>query len=119
MLRFQIEYIYRDAPKYWAQADFDCSDLWKGILPPPEFIPLFNTLLPSIDVKVDLDKLQCPVYLAAGTLDYDCCPWVWESLTQKYAKLYVEKYEHSGHYPHYEEQALFDKQILRWLKKQA
>ena len=115
--RFEIEYIYRDAPRYWAQMDFDCSRIWQGLLPPNEFIPLFNEILPEIEVRDNLSKLKCPVYLAAGMYDYDCCPWHWEILTDTCSSLYVERFEHSGHYPHYEEQTLFDKKIVNWLNK--
>ena len=31
--RFEIEYIYRDAPRYWAQMDFDCSRIGRGYYP--------------------------------------------------------------------------------------
>ncbi len=41
---------------------------------------LFVEILPSIDVRKDLGDIQTPIFLAAGSSDYECCPWLWQTL---------------------------------------
>jgi hypothetical protein len=47
--------------------------------------------------------------------DYDCCPWTWFDLSPLPPKMVVSRFEKSGHYPHYEEQELFDERVEQWL----
>lgn len=115
--RFLREYIYRDAARYWHIPDYDCSHLWEGIILDPLMEYLFTTIFPAVDVRKGLDSLQVPVFLAAGVSDYDCCPWVWKDLPHLPPKMTVSLFEQSGHWPQYEEPAVFDTRVKAWLAK--
>lgn len=74
-------YVYRDAPLYWHNPDFDCSEIWHHIqLDEATNIHLFTDVLPKIDVMKGLEKIQCPIFLAAGLSDYNCCPFIWKEV---------------------------------------
>lgn len=115
--RFLREYCYRDAARYWHNPEFNCADLWQGIVLADIIDYFFATLLPAIDVTQDLEKVTCPVFLAAGKSDYDCCPFLWKNVKNLPAKMEISEFEHSGHWPTYEEQDLFDERIAAWLAK--
>lgn len=114
--QFLQTYIHRDAPRYWHDPSFDCTPLWEGIPINTELLNhFFSTVLPKCDVRIGLENIDCPVFLAAGMSDFDCCPWVWSEIHNPPTKLIVSKFEKSGHYPHYEEASLFDERIHAWL----
>lgn len=115
--RWLREYTYRDAPRYWHIPDFDCTNLWNGVVLNELFIRLFTHILPTVDVLKNLEKINEPIFLAAGVSDYDCCPWLWKEVTNLPRNFSIHTFENSGHWPHYEEPALFDKKIKEWLDK--
>jgi len=113
--KFLYEYIYRDAPRYWYDPEFDCTDLWKGIMLDGVISQLFSEILPSIDVRENLETIEEPIFLAAGLSDYDCCPvQLWSALPNRPKNMTLSIFEKSGHYPHYEEQELFDERVIKW-----
>jgi len=75
--KFIREYVYTQAPRYWYQADYDCSHLWEGIELAPLMDSFFAEILPSVDVMDDLEKIKVLILHAIGMSDYDCCPWMW------------------------------------------
>lgn len=113
--RFLREYIYRDAPRYWHIPDYDCSDLWKGIMPDKILEHFFSKLLPKVDVKINLETIQLPIFFAAGLSDFDCCPWVWKELLNLPPKMTINLFQQSGHWPQMEEPEIFDKSVKEWL----
>lgn len=114
--KFLREYTWRDAPRYWHNPAFNCSPLWEGIILNEVLNHFFEDILPKTDVKIDLEKIQCPIFLAAGMSDYDCCPWTWSEIENMPPKLTISRFYKSGHYPNYEEEDLFDEQIETWMK---
>lgn len=112
--RFLREYVYRDAPRYWHVPDYDCTHLWNGIIPDKLLEHFFAEILPNIDVKRDLEKIQIPIFLAAGLSDFDCCPWVWKDLPNIPSRMTISLFQQSGHWPQMEEHELFDKRIVEW-----
>lgn len=113
--RFLREYIWRDAPRYWYIPDFDCSAVWKDIVLDEVIDHFFATIMPKVDVRIQLAQVKCQVFLAAGDSDYDCCPFLWKDIGNLPSKMVISRFEKSGHWPHYEEQALFDERIENWL----
>jgi proline iminopeptidase len=112
--RFLREYIYRDAPRYWHIPDYDCSSLWKGIVPDKLLERFFAEILPAVDVRKDLETIQVPIFLAAGLSDFDCCPWVWNDLPSLPPHMTISFFKQSGHWPQLEEPELFDKKVIEW-----
>ena len=115
--RWIREYVYRDAPRYWHIPDFDCTELWNGIILSKLLVRLFTDILPETDVLKGLEKINEPIFLAAGVSDYDCCPWLWKEISNPPKNFTVSIFDNSGHWPHYEEPQLFDTRIKEWLDK--
>lgn len=112
--RFLREYIYRDAPRYWHIPDYDCSSLWKGILPDKLLERFFAEILPKVDVRKNLETIQVPIFFAAGLSDFDCCPWVWSDLPNLPPHMTISFFKQSGHWPQMEEPQLFDEKFIKW-----
>lgn len=115
--KFLREYIWRDAARYWHDPSFDCTDLWQGVIVDEVLNHFFTNILPKNNAQKGLDKIKCPIFLAAGMSDYDCCPWMWSEIENPPSKLVVSRFEKSGHYPNYEEEQLFDERIASWIKE--
>ena len=115
--RWIREYVYRDAPRYWHIPDFDCTELWRGIILNKLLERLFTDILPATDVLKGLEKINEPIFLAAGLSDYDCCPWLWKEVPNLPKNFTVSIFDNSGHWPHYEEPQLFDTRIKEWIGK--
>jgi proline iminopeptidase len=114
--RWLREYVYRDAPRYWHISDFDCTELWKGINLNRSLMRLFSDILPKTNVLKGLEKINEPIFLAAGMSDYDCCPWVWQEVPNLPKNFTISIFNKSGHWPHYEEADLFDESVKKWIE---
>jgi proline iminopeptidase len=115
--RFLKKYIWRDAPRYWHIPDFDCSDVWHDIILDDVIDYFFSVIMPNVDVKKDLEKVNNPIFLAAGNSDYDCCPFLWRYIENLPKRMVISEFKNSGHWPHYEEHELFDQRIENWLNQ--
>lgn len=113
--RWLREYVYRDAPRYWHQPDFDCSELWNEINLSELLVRLFTDILPTTNVLKNLETVKEPVFLASGVSDFDCCPWSWNEVSNLPSNFTMSIFENSGHWPHYEESVLFDQRIKDWV----
>lgn len=115
--QFKIGYVFRDAPRYWHVPNFDCSQLWEDItIDHNIFNSLFTKILPAIDVRNNLEEIGCPIFLAAGDSDFNCCPFQWSNIENLPKNMIISQFKESGHWPHYEEQDLFDQRVEYWLK---
>lgn len=56
------------------------------------------------------------VFLAVGRYDYGILYCLWDDEKDKLPKLCYNMFKKSGHYPMFEEQALFDKKLIDWIK---
>lgn len=115
--RWVHEYVYRDAARYWHIPDFDCKELWEGIVLDNLLTKLFANILPTVDVLEGLEKINEPIFLAAGLSDYDCCPWLWREVANLPKNITISFFEKSGHWPHYEEPEIFDACLKEWISK--
>jgi proline iminopeptidase len=72
----------------------------------------------DIDITQGLTTFDRPVFLALGRYDFLVAPpSTWEAIRPKFRDLTVRVFERSGHTPQYEEAALFDAELLRWMKE--
>jgi proline iminopeptidase len=72
-------------------------------------------------VDYDIAKGQSvdtPVFLAIGRDDYQVPYSLWDNERTKLPRLSYNLFEKSGHYPMLEEQELFDKKLLEWIRSQ-
>jgi proline iminopeptidase len=107
----------RNSPRYWYNPNFDPSPLWEGAFVNTEMMNyVWGRVFPRLDIKIGLDKLNIPVFLAIGLYDYALPPIsVWEPLKTKFKDLTIRIFKYSGHTPPYEEPLLFNKELLSWI----
>ncbi len=113
--RFIRSYI-RSGPRTWYDPLFDASALWEGVESNDDYMraPGFR----DIDITQGLDTFDRPVFLAQGRYDFRVAPpSSWDLIRPKFRDLTFRVFERSGHWPHYEEAALFDAELLRWMEE--
>lgn len=112
-----LKYI-TDGPKIWYDPTYDASWLLKGAY---WNVEVWNHLFEVIMAKYDLtkeDKIKTPVFLALGRNDFLVPYYVWNEFKDKLPYISYNLFEKSGHYPMLEEQELFDKKLIEWIKGQ-
>jgi pimeloyl-ACP methyl ester carboxylesterase len=62
-------------------------------------------------------NVRCPVLIASGVFDFACVPTTRHGIKDKLANHEYRVFEKSGHFPHIEEQHLFDETLIEWLKR--
>ncbi len=113
--RFIRSYI-RDSPLAWYDLRFDASALWEGVEVNDDYSRAQG--FRDIDITQGLDTFDQPVFLAQGHYDFRVAPpSTWDPIRPKFRDLTVRVFELSGHWPHYEEAALFDAELLRWMEE--
>jgi proline iminopeptidase len=108
----------RDGPRYWYDPRFDSSTLWEGVEVNADMINyVWGRVFRDIDIAKGLATFDRPVFLALGRYDFAAAPpSAWDPVRPKFRDLTVRIFERSGHTPPYEEPALFDAELLRWMK---
>lgn len=115
--RFVKGYV-REAAKGWYDPRFDPTPLWQGVhVNVPIFEHLWNEVFRDIDITRGLESLDRPVWLALGRYDFVVAPpSSWERVRPRFRDVTIRVFERSGHSPPFEEPALFDAALLRWLQ---
>jgi proline iminopeptidase len=119
-LSFSDAFIKRyitNGPKYWHDPTYNCSWIWEGV----EFnMDIWNHLLSAIfneyDVTDSFPRIKAPAFLALGRYDYVCPYILWDGVKDNFPNLSYHLFEKSGHTPQLEEQELFDKKLIDWIK---
>ena len=111
-----------NGPMYWYDPTYDCSWIFEGVYWNVEvWNHLFNVIMADYDITKG-DQIKTPVFLSQGRHDYVVPYTLWddvkEKLKDKLPNLSYNLFEKSGHYPMLEEQALFDKKLIAWIKNQ-
>ncbi len=114
--RFVQGYV-RDGPRAWYDFRFDASPLWSGVeVNVRMFDHVWGKVFREIDITRGLSNFDRPVLLALGRYDFVVAPpCSWDPIRPKFRNLTVRVFERSGHTPPYEEPALFDAELLRWM----
>ena len=114
---FRRVYI-RDAPRIWYDPHFDSSPLLVGVNVNMDMMNhVWGRIFRDIDITQGLDTFDRPVFLALGRYDFLVAPpSTWDPIRPEFRDLTVRVFEQSGHAPQYEEPALFDAELLRWMK---
>ncbi len=112
-----LEYV-ASAPKYWYDPHFDCSHFWEGVgeVNVDLVMRLYSDIFSHYDIHRDMKTLTAPVFVAMGRYDYSIPHYLWDDVVPKYPQISFHLFEKSGHTPFYEEQKLFDKLLLKWVK---
>ena len=116
--RFIRSYV-RNGPRTWYDPRFDASPILEGVEYNMDMLNyVLGEVFRDIDITQGLDILDRPVFLALGRYDFLVAPHSsWDHIRPKFRDLTVRVFEHSGHIPQYEEAALFDRELLRWLSE--
>jgi proline iminopeptidase len=110
-----------NGPVYFYDAHFDCTMLWDGHANNAELFQRFwgpDGEFSRFDPAVEFPKVRCPVLIAAGVFDFAAPPTAWHGTKDKLVNHEYRVFEKSGHYPHFEEQQLFDETLVEWLKRE-
>ena len=114
-----IKSYVQNGPRIWYDPRFDSSPLWEGVEVNRDMIDhVWGRVFRDIDITQGLAAFDRPVFLALGRYDFLVAPpSAWDAIRPKFRDLTVRVFERSGHTPQYEEAALFDAELLRWMKE--
>jgi len=109
----------RNGPMQWYDPDFDSTPFWEGVeMNGDMFNYVWGTLLAEIDITQGLDALDRPVFLASGRYDFVVAPpSSWDPVKPHFKDLTVRIFDKSSHHPQYEQSALFDSEVLPWMRE--
>jgi proline iminopeptidase len=77
---------------------------------------LFNVIFKDYDIAERPGRVEIPVFLAIGRYDYLWPYFLWDDRKDTLPNLSYNLFEKSGHFPMVEEQELFDKKLVEWIK---
>jgi len=109
-----------NGPMIFYDAHFDCTNLREGHANNAELFQRFwgpGGEFSRFDPAVEFPNVRCPVLIASGVFDFACVPTTWHGIKDQLANHEYRVFEKSGHFPHLEEQQLFDETLIEWLKR--
>lgn len=107
-----------NGPLYWYDAAFDEASLHEGGVIKPTFLQQFGTMRRhAYEPERWFKEITCPVFIAHGAYDFVVPPTLWEGKVECFPHATFRLFQQSAHYPHYEEQAAFDDDLLAWLTR--
>jgi proline iminopeptidase len=77
----------------------------------------YSVLLADYDPTPQFGRITPPVFLALGRYDYAIPYALWTAEKAKLPDVSFHFFENSGHWPMLEEQALFDRLLIEWLRQ--
>jgi len=77
---------------------------------------LFQVIFEDYDIAKRPGRIETPVFLAIGRYDYLWPYFLWDDRKNVLPNLSYNLFERSGHFPMVEEQELFDKKLIEWIK---
>lgn len=103
-------------PKIFFDPTYDCTWIlegahWNGEM----WNHLFDVIMSGYDLA-EGKSIETPIFLALGKFDYLIPIHVWDDEKDKLPTLSINMFEKSGHLAFLEEQELFDKMLLDWIK---
>jgi len=103
-------------PLRWYDLSFDSSDLWAGYRQNTEGLShIMNQIATSYNVR-DNTPVKVPVFMIKSIHDYFVPYTLWDDYSDVFTDLSLHVFEKSGHTPQLEEQELFDKLLIEWLR---
>ena len=110
-----LNYLYYEArvPQDWYDPMYDVSELYPRFEYSEDGFNHFLSLMGEYDITKG--QLKTPIFLSLGKYDYIMPEVIWDDFKREFDKLSILRFEKSGHYPHVEEQELFDEMLLGWV----
>ena len=104
-----------NVPMKWCDSVYNITPLIHNILVNTEgWNHFFNFIQ---DYEMTNSEIKVPIFLSLGSFDFMVPQSLWDEYINKFPTLTVKRFKKSGHFPQVEEQELFDKQLLDWLRK--
>lgn len=111
---FALRYV-RNGPKYFYDASWDFYWAFSGRRYSSTMLDRwFNVILPGYDPWQRLAANKVPIFVAQGRYNYAIPYRLWDPLRTGVPGLTYTLFERSGHFPMLEEQAAFDRAVMRW-----
>jgi proline iminopeptidase len=105
------------APKLFFDPTYDLSWIYEVVESNQDIARhLFNVIFKNYDIAKRPGRVEIPVFLAIGRYDYLCPYFLWDDRKDVLPNLSYNLFEKSGHFPMVEEQELFDKKLIEWIK---
>ncbi len=106
-----------EAPRYAYDPRMEWNFLWENTTINTEFVyHVWNDVLKDVDQTPFLSGIVCPVFISMGKYDFQNPPTLWDGVIEKFPNCMLHIFEKSGHFPNFEEQDLFDKKLIEWIK---
>lgn len=107
----------RNGAHYWYDPSYDSSWMLEGIALNMNLMPRVAGLFRDYDFGKRAPRATTPIFLALGRYDYLVPYHMWDGRKDSFPNLSYNLFEKSGHYPMFEEPALFEKKLLEWMKR--
>jgi len=105
------------APKLFYDPTYDLSWIYEVVESNQDISRhLFQVIFKDYDIAKRPGRVETPVFLAIGRYDYLCPYFLWDARKDVLPNLSYNLFEKSGHFPMVEEQELFDKKLIEWIK---
>ena len=101
---------------YWYDPTYDCSWIWEGVEVNENAWNSLLSFFNEYDVTEGFPHIKAPAFLALGRYDYACPYTLWNGVKEDFPNLTYHLFERSGHTPQLEEQEIFDKKLIDWIK---
>jgi proline iminopeptidase len=104
-------------PKLFYDPKYDLSWIYEAVESNRDITNhLFQVIFKDYDIAKRPGRVETPVFLAIGRYDYLCPYFLWDDRKDVLPNLSYNLFEKSGHFPMVEEQELFDKKLIEWIK---
>jgi proline iminopeptidase len=104
-------------PKLFCDPRYDLSWIYEVVESNQEIANhLFQAIFGDYDIAKRPGRVETPVFLAIGRYDYLWPYFLWDERKDVLPNLSYNLFEKSGHFPMVEEQGLFDKKLIEWIK---
>jgi proline iminopeptidase len=117
--QFDIENYCLMAPKYWYDMHYDAKWLWKDMTLNTDILhSLYESVFKDYFIFRNERNVPAPVLVVMGKFDYVDPYTLWKGF-EDIRRLTVKVFDKSGHTPQLEESALFDRELLGWLRESS
>ncbi len=105
-------------PKLFCDPRYDLSWIYEAVDTDQKIANhLFQAIFKDYDIAKRPGRVETPVFLAIGRYDYFWPYFLWDDNRKDVLpNLSYNLFEKSGHFPMVEEQELFDKKLIEWIK---
>jgi len=110
---FAVGYHQR-SPLYWADPSYDATGLLEGLENGPAFGRLTSALPSREEARARLGRIQSPILLVLGKLDFVVPYTAWEHLIEGLGQITYVLLDGDSHNPQTESPDRFDPVLIRW-----